>query len=301
LCYIVGAVWPITENLLSDIRTWRKEIRQAVAEEREPTKPESASDRTVMPWDVLSPHDQAMQEARQERDKQYRTQEGIRKATICAVIAAGVYAAIAAFQWCEMRDATIAATSTARTAAKEFELSERPWVDAGISLVGPLKFDENGARVNLNIALRNTGHSPALNTWIESEMFIGFTGPRPSSYSQGVCERATHEPGTALFPNAPFAETHGVGLTRQEIEKEKSNREHLAFKLGDKFLLPVIIVCISYHPVFDEKKVYHTSYILELMRRDEVGNPHTDFKIGQDIPLKDLFLQLHFEKAIEAN
>jgi hypothetical protein len=89
--------------------------------------------------------------------------------------------------------------------------------------------------------------------------------------------------------------------TRQEIEKEKVNGEHLAFKLGDKFLLPVIIVCISYHPVFDEKKVYYTSYILELMRKDEVGNPHMDFTIGQDVPLKDLFLQLHFEKAIEAN
>lgn len=272
-----------------------------MAEEREPTNPKDDSDCMEKQWNVISPHNRAVCDAKKERDRQYGVQNWIRWGTWCAVFAACIYAAFAALQWCEMRDATIAATITARTAAKELELSERPWIDAGINLVGPLKFGDDGASVNLNIALRNTGHSPALNTGIESEILIGGNGATASKFRQGVCDRAAKEIGISLFQNVPFSQVNGTVLPRQEIEKDKVSMEHLAFKLGDKFLWPAVIVCIAYHPVFDEKKVYYTSYILDLMRRDEVGNPRSDFKIGQDIPLKDLFLQLHIDRAIEAN
>ena len=51
--------------------------------------------------------------------------------------------------------------ASAETAKTQLELEERPWVDARITLDGPLTFDVNGANIPLRFDLRNTGRSPA--------------------------------------------------------------------------------------------------------------------------------------------
>lgn len=106
----------------------------------------------------------------------YRTQEGIRKWTRGAVIAASIYAAIAVLQWCEMRKATRAATTATYIAMQQFEASERPWVSINVNIDSPLFFNaprvptgvgspfipgETGAMITARFTLINTGHTPA--------------------------------------------------------------------------------------------------------------------------------------------
>jgi len=55
-------------------------------------------------------------------------------------------------QWTASNRAAGAAESAAKTAASELEMSERPWVDADISIDGPFDFDVNGANIRLKIA-----------------------------------------------------------------------------------------------------------------------------------------------------
>src|ERR1035438_1237169 len=79
---------------------------------------------------------------------------------VFAVLA--IYTVFTGFMYCANKKAADAAKSAADTAAKQFETSERPWVDADIRLDGPLSFNVNGANLPLVFQLLNSGHSAAL-------------------------------------------------------------------------------------------------------------------------------------------
>jgi len=69
-----------------------------------------------------------------------------------------------------------------------------------------------------------------------------------------------------------------------------------------KIAWPLMVICIAYQPTFDQSKVYHTSYILDLFWTDPVTKlPRTDYKIGEDIPAKQLYLRLDSQSPIKAD
>jgi hypothetical protein len=202
----------------------------------------------------------------------------------------------------EMKEQTVAEKHIADNSTAELELSQRPWVDAQISLDGGLVYGINGTGVSLKIDLRNTGHSPAFATNIEALALVGSQAAGASQYRDQICQDATKQAmgnaasGIALFPNAPFTQHLEITIGKEQLEKARLENP----KLNAIFYISAI-VCIGYRPTFNSTSVYTTSYILDLIRRDDVTGPNIMFRIGENVDQAHLFLQLHFIRAISAN
>jgi hypothetical protein len=192
-----------------------------------------------------------------------------------------------------------AAEQTVKTAMQELELTDRPWVDAAISLNGPFTFNVNGANIQLKIEMRNTGHTPAVATQTRPLTTIGIRSGDAADHVDKLCEVAKQAVlkfpyfGIALFPNATFQEQMSVGIGKEDIEKHSRDSP-------GKIMLPSVIICIAYRPTFDSVFVYKTAYIYDLYKLDSANRPGAAFNIGEDVDVKHLLWQLHAVKAITA-
>lgn len=262
---------------------------------------------------VVSFDQRTLRDVQVELNRQYRIQNSMRWAMWFAFLAAIAYAAFAgvtywqiARQYPKLEESADAAKSAADTAASQLELAERPWVDASIRLDGPLTFDADGANIPLKIVLRNTGHSPALSTFVSAFPLVGSEGANAIRYRRQVCQAATKttfrsQLGFALFPNANYEERLGVGISRKEIEKDKASKEFPGSHFGEAILWPSVVVCVAYRPTFNHASVYRTAYIVDLLRIDSAGRVGVGFKIGENVDEKHLRLRLHPLGAITAN
>jgi hypothetical protein len=203
------------------------------------------------------------------------------------------------------KDAAIAAKQSADTAAHQLELAERPWVDAQVGIGGPLVFNVNGANITLKFDLLNSGHSPGLNAfiWLAAvDPFVTDNGNQ-GMIRQNVCEQTTRlisgfesagVVGVALFPNRPLEQVISVAIPPAVLAKHKAPRPA-------DILMPFIVACIGYQPVFDKKVVYHTSYIVDLFNINNSGQRSAAFKIDKDVSADRLVVKLHSTEAIEAD
>jgi hypothetical protein len=211
-------------------------------------------------------------------------------------------------QFPEIQKSASAAKSAAETSANQLELTERPWVDASITIDGPFSFGMSGdsvvgAGIPLKILLRNTGNSPALGVF--SMPILTFAkGDDILIRRDEICEGATklainQHWGITLFPKAAFEERKGAGGGNNEVGKGKVWRFGSGF--GTKEMQPPsVIVCIAYRPTFNKTSVYHTAYIFDLLRLDSTNTP-IYFKIGENVDQEHLLLRGHEMDAISAH
>ena len=128
-------------------------------------------------------------------------------AEIIGLLLLAVYTCYTIKMYRANKRAADAAKSAAETAARQLELSERPWVQAQISIAGPFNFNVNGANLHLRFQLLNTGHSPALATVIEGSPVDSLaTGVADAAQSRdSVCQGATQTvqryPGSGVAPS----------------------------------------------------------------------------------------------------
>ena len=233
---------------------------------------------------VISLEEQAAKDAGRRDERQYRTQEKIKKWTALAVVAASIYAFVAAFQWYQMKkstDAAIASADSARRAAKtaqrQLELSERPWVavlDAAIR--SSLVFDDKGAHTEVSFVLKNTGHSPALSVSISPELTTVCTNcPKPVYVEERACKDAKHSSkfvSYTIFPGETFVERdqgHDMKMSEAEIER--------GFGIsGTHTIIPAVIGCVDYKTPFSSE-IHHTGFAFVLMARNQ------NIIAGQDV------------------
>lgn len=192
-----------------------------------------------------------------------------------------------------------AAKIAADTAASQLELAERPWVDASITLDGPFEFNANGANIHLKLALRNSGHSPAQYIYISYLALIGPKGINAEDYREQVCNEATRMTATmswlgiTLFPAVTLEQREGIGIGKEEINSGKASK--------DVILYPSVVACIAYRPTFNRTSIYHTAYIVDLVKIDSANRSSFFFKIGEDVDPSHLLLRVHPLGAIFAD
>lgn len=219
-------------------------------------------------------------------------------------IVLAVYAGYTIAMYYANRDAANAATNAANTSARQLELTERPWIDAQIRLDGPLTFNVNGANVPIIFELMNSGHTPALTIANEVRMVAGFGfAPDPSAYRDAECIEATESVlqrphfGFSLFPTRPHVDREVILLGNSQIaDAERNSPLHKG-----KIMMPAIVACIGYRSTFNNTTVYHTSYIIDLLKLDPVHGTTPVFAIGEDIPQNQLRIQLHPITSIVAD
>jgi hypothetical protein len=212
------------------------------------------------------------------------------------------YTVFTGLMYCANKKSANAAKSAADTAARQLELAERPWVDANVAIDGPLSWDINGGNMALKVAMRNTGHSPALSVGIWPSVLIGTKGANAVNYRPEACSTAEKMSnlGVALFPNTNFEQPESVTINKDTIENEKASKEFPGSNFGEAILSPTIVICIAYRPAFKSGTTYHTAYIFDLLKRSAAGLSPV-FKIGENVDAKYLLLRLHPFKAISVD
>lgn len=228
----------------------------------------------------------------------------------CTLVIIAIYTGLTAYQSHQSKrsadaaeTAAHAAKSASETTASELELAERPWVDAITTVDGSFSFDINGANVPLKLTLRNTGHSPAVRVGIWPVMFFGANIANASAFRDKACEDAPkmQSMGITLFPSAaPFEQQYTVSLSKEEIEKGKASNQFPGSKFGEVILSPTVAVCIAYRSTYDQLRIYRTAYIMDLFKLEPSGLS-ANFKIGENVDRRHLFLRMHFQDAIAAD
>ncbi len=125
---------------------------------------------------VLSASNQDDGISQEKRDRLERWKFRVEVTT--AIIIA-IYTGIAAWQLCEMRKATRAATKSADTAQDTLIRSQRPWlVNDGPATykVGSVYKAQDSAGVNFSFSVKNLGPSPALDAGFGVQPFVRTSG-----------------------------------------------------------------------------------------------------------------------------
>lgn len=130
---------------------------------------------------VVSLDKQMAYDTKAQDDRQYKTQDSIRKWTRAAVIAAVIYAAVAGLQWNEMRKATITQKNT-------IVLEERAWLGvirftSSLAEQPEVPYVQAGKEVRFVAQFTNTGKTPgkAISTVIAFNFLPKETEVAPES------------------------------------------------------------------------------------------------------------------------
>jgi hypothetical protein len=210
-----------------------------------------------------------------------------------------VYAIFTALMYFANQKAADAAKSSADTAAAQFELSERPWVDAQIKINGPLTFDVNGGRLPVMFTLRNSGSTPALITSLTFRIVMSSEVPNLTGVRNEVCDEGKDFKVTqlTLFPRTDFPQAAEIIIAKQSIDSNIA--KFPTFK--GSFVGPALIACILYRPTFKDTSVYRTAYIMDILKI-EPGTDHVNiaFKNGEIVDAKHLGLRWYVLNPIEA-
>ena len=191
-----------------------------------------------------------------------------------------------------------AAKSTAEATARQFELSQRPWISIDTSIESPLTFTSEGAaQVSVNFIIRNVGNTPAKGLSVQPKILIASRGEQdPVMQRSKVCEEnRTREPETdgTLFPKVEFTKSVTFVADAWDIVKELNRTGSFS---------PVVIVCASYRSTFDDSARYTTGVIYYL-RRIDPSHPGAYLRMKDRIEVPRDLLVLKYDPigAIAAN
>jgi hypothetical protein len=244
---------------------------------------------------VVFNDDQAIRDSKAEQDRQYRTQNSIRKAAWCAFGAAAIYAGIASFQWREMHNATLAAERTALAAQQQFEMSERPWVITKFTPSAPIEWASDGS-VSFEILEQttNTGHSVALHVFNTPIVLPQFLDGKILPTLQGqkeMCERdrevrertPDRAAGDMLFPGDVAFEKLVVRIRAQDVERAKLPGTNLLTGF-------MLYGCTEYTFSFSPKD-HQTGYVYDIVVPSPKGIGSLNMTIGQPVPANQYIIR----------
>jgi hypothetical protein len=196
------------------------------------------------------------------------------------------------------QQAANAARSTAEVAARQVELSQRPWISIDTLIVSPLTFTAGGAaQVTLKFAIRNVGSTPAKGLSIQPEMYIASRDNQdPVVERSKVCEaNRTRETGAdgILFPKGEFTKFVTFYGDAKDIVKESNRTGSFS---------PAVIVCANYRSTFDDHSRYTTG-IIYYLRRIDPSHPgiYSRMKNGVEVPQELLAVIYDPIDAVAAN
>jgi hypothetical protein len=231
----------------------------------------------------LPPPESPKHERQTEKQRDRRPQWGLLVVNVLTLIAVVFYACVTYKMWCEMQEQS-------RTSHRQLEAEQRPWLAlAGLRMTGPLTFDANGANIPIQYQLKNTGHSPAMQVWLESELYVESRfGLDARAERDRLCNKIVGQEtpsfniGETIFPGDDFARQWNLQAPKSLIDESRK-------QLGGVFALDVI-ACVAYRSSFS-RDTYYTGLQVSLNRFDK-NHPLValGFRDTQDAPLESLRL-----------
>jgi hypothetical protein len=188
-----------------------KDVKKAIQEHTKSVHAAEEGERDKKPCSevvhrIIAFDDKTVSDVRADSDRQHSTQNSIKLATWCAVVAAIIYASIAAYQGCEMRRATratekaaIAAKNSANISKQTMHVDQRPWMNV---IVGQTPL-QDGSPIVMQVRIINSGKTPAFN--VQGLVIINLlkeTEEPDFNYAPGIHPKYSINAGTAI-PNVP--------------------------------------------------------------------------------------------------
>ncbi len=234
--------------------------------------------------------------------------------SIGTLFVVAAYTALTAYQLIQLKVSADAAKSAADTAAKQLEMSERPWIKVKLVSHGPFTFSSSGyANLGLQFALKNVGHSVAAGVTIETRMFpvLGnevFT--KSIEHQKEVCaiarERKIDPQGLAggalsLFPEdeSPSPYTVDVAIDKPSIDSTIFRKDR--FFPGSQEIYPIVVGCADYQFTF-ESGHHQTGFIYEVRQLNPADRFHPMLIIvGRNVDAPKLLVDRYFFGGFWAN
>lgn len=199
-----------------------------------------------------------------------------------------VAAGISAFQLFEMRKVYEPVVSQARSAEEQvkaaiksvelaqqaFEVGQRPWLSAQLSLAGDLTIGPTGLEVSVKYSIKNNGNTVATGVQRKLAMTpfyfggydtasnkpgsggtpVGLDAAERKCKDLGVLEDLLDEagalPGDAIFPAEMLEGTYTVTIPSDPIKKARA---------AEMALFPAVLVCMRYRSPFDKRS--HKTFV----------------------------------------
>jgi hypothetical protein len=141
--------------------------------------------------------------------------------SIATLVVVSAYTALTAYELIQLKISAGAAQSAADTAAKQLEMTDRPWVAIDVAITSPLTYNDQGAQMSFSFIPKNIGHSPAQNVLIIPELIPVFMGDDVHEIQKKICDGAPQVnsafPKYVLFPGEPFSEPFGLSMSAESV------------------------------------------------------------------------------------
>jgi len=192
-------------------------------------------DRQIQPpWleNVISKYQKTVGEKKASDDRQHSVQNSVRWATWLAFFAASFYAALAACQWKEMKQATKAANISANTALRALQIDQHPWMvlsktclmrqnESECNLDHPELFVQpklSPAAAGAEVAIANVGKSPAFDVQMRLACTIVPAGQRftRAEIADELAKKSAFRPGT-VYPNVSYTIKDSCSVSSADI------------------------------------------------------------------------------------
>lgn len=166
-----------------------------------------------------------------------------------------------AAQSSDMKASIAAAAEANRISSEGFHAAQRAWVTEETVTASDLVWDKHGCELVVKTTVRNIGIAPAQEVVIDGRIVVATPKGRSEyTLSDAMNEVPSGTVGHLLFPNADFAPSKRLKLTREQIDKAASNKE-VAIK---------VIVIVRYLSTMDRKGA-RTIRFYDLKRLPVVG------------------------------
>jgi hypothetical protein len=198
-------------------RAWLRKVQDAIQQqsetqhdcdevdrgERSPAQPLRA---------VVSFDDETVRATKAESERQHTTQEGIKKATWAAVMAASAYALITILIWCQTIRQTNVATAALRQSIGSFRTDERAWIE--IQPINPILKSQAsngfGALFTYDIFPKNVGKTAAYDIAVKairgtpmSALSLGDKADEIASYQRMLLKNTFGMPEISISRRVP--------------------------------------------------------------------------------------------------
>lgn len=157
-----------------------------------------------------------------------------------------------------------------QTTDKELNLSQRPWVGLDLTTlnVDALTFNAKGGFITIAGEMKNTGHSVAVHTLSYIRIMDVSQLPKNAQMKTArLCDsprNSAQTVGYMLFPEDRAPITQGAQFYPEDIAYG------LSHALIKGRITPMVVVCIQYQSVFEDK--YHlTQYVFDLLTHSSIG------------------------------
>jgi hypothetical protein len=169
------------------------------------------------------------------------------------------------------RDQAAAALAANKISEKLYISQERPWVSLDhVVFIEPLRVDGGAVHALLRFVLKNVGHSPATNVWVEPNlMLLNSWKSRTTRFPVDVQHEICDDPlrfkstniGPVIFPNGEAHIDYSLATSAEELAESRANPDP-----SSKTLMPYLVGCVDYRFTFSAEH-HQSGFIFAVYRK----------------------------------